>query len=88
MKKLKEWQLTELKKLLKIKSESPRNDKYRITKTFEFSFPSFEIMEPVKLWKSAAQVVNDKLNNVEKGIRDLILCSSKKEWDSKKNNYL
>jgi hypothetical protein len=86
MKTLKNWQITELKRLLQLKCDSIRNDRYRLTTTIDFSFPSFEIMNPLQVWKAAAQNVNQELGNVERAIRDLILCSSKKDWAKIRSN--
>jgi hypothetical protein len=84
---LKKWQHAEIKKLLAPKPDSIRKDHFKITQTFEITFPYCALTEPVRMWNQAAEQVTKCLNTYERMIADVILCKTKSEWLDKKKVY-
>jgi hypothetical protein len=87
MSNLKKWQHEEIKKLLRPKPDSIRKDHFKITQTFELTFPYCALSEPVRMWNQCAKMVNECLTSYEMMIVDVILSKTKSEWLTKKATY-
>jgi hypothetical protein len=82
---MKNWQVKELRSLLKLKPTVSRD--FLLTLEGNYLFKPFELLSPLAMWSRLAQKLNEGLDEKESQIRDLLASQTLKEWKTIKESY-